>query len=185
MTSALDPISPNKSACPIGLDLLRSGLPRSAVTATRSPSYPSMMPATQVRCPVRTLEKAPSTHSDEYSLRDGSLPRSPQVGACQYWRIAASRLVEVDELRFAREQLLHGGVVQRGGARSPTLRVGLHLVERVLDLLGVAVSFACLGVSGVLGVLGVLGSFPFTCAPVFLALFGAGAVVDVGEVERV
>ena len=43
MTSALEPSSPNTNACPIGVVLL------SAAT-TRTPTYPSMMPATEARC---------------------------------------------------------------------------------------------------------------------------------------
>src|SRR5829696_10586928 len=77
MTSALDPISPNTSACPIGVDLLRSGWLRTMVTTTRLPSNSSMMPKTQARCDLRRTHLIRSYVNDEptaHALRDA--PRS-------------------------------------------------------------------------------------------------------------
>jgi hypothetical protein len=79
-------------------------------------------------------------------------------------------------LGFPREQFLDGGVAQRGGTRPATLRIRLHLRERVLDLLAVLVAVA------LIVVLPVLLSLPFF---LLLYFFGTGARMDVSEVERV
>ena len=72
------------------------------------------------------------------------LARALQIGTGQDGWVTAARLVDVNVLGLAREQLIYRGVVQRGGARSVTVLVGLHLRERVLDLLAVIVAFPLL-----------------------------------------
>ncbi len=102
----------------------------------------------------------------------GSLPCALQVGATQDGRVAAARLVNVDVLGFSREQLIDGGLTQRGGARPVTLRVGLHLREWGLDPPTVLVAF--------LGMLVMLVGLPF-----FRRFLSAGARMDMGDVEHV
>src|SRR5688572_28142359 len=64
MTSALEPISPKTSACPMGVDLLRSSVPFSTVPTPPAPLLPEHDASDPT--PVRTLAKTPSTHSGEY-----------------------------------------------------------------------------------------------------------------------
>src|SRR5215210_2349511 len=84
-------------------------------------------------------------------------------------------------LEVSREQLLHGGVAHRGGARPVPPRVRLDLQKWVLDLLA-AVLVAGLPVF-VVPLLVVL--LPMLVGLLFFLRFGASARVDVGEVERV
>jgi hypothetical protein len=109
----------------------------------------------------------------------GSLPRFVQVSASQDGRVATARLVDVEVLRFSRKQLLDRDIVQRSGARPATIRVRLHLRERVLDLSAAAVLVAAPSV---------FVAVPFLAmrAAVLMGLpIRADARMDVSEVEGV
>src|SRR5215208_5781067 len=94
-----------------------------------------------------------------------------QVAAGQNRRIAGSCSMDVDVLEApGGEEICHRGVVERRGARTVPLGVGLNLREWPLDLLSARRS-----------VLSVMTYF-VGCASLVLFSCGAGARVDVGEV---
>jgi len=93
--------------------------------------------------------------------------------------------MDVDMLGFSREQLMDGGLMQRGGARPATLRVRLHLRERVLNIsCAMLVSASPVFVTAPAVFVAVLSLAVRTVMLMGLSL-GASARVDVSEVERV
>jgi hypothetical protein len=88
-------------------------------------------------------------------------------------------------LGFSREQLMDGGLMQRSGARPATLRVRLHLRERILNFnAAMLVSASPVLVTAPAVFVAVL-SLAVRTAMLMAFPFGASARVDVSEVERV
>jgi hypothetical protein len=87
-------------------------------------------------------------------------------------------------LGFSREQLMDGGLTQRGGARPLTLRVRLYLRERILNFSTAMLVSASPVLVTAPAVFVAVRSLAGRTAMLMGLPFGASARVDVSEVER-